>query len=52
MKVETSKSYKKLKEIGEGGYGKILLVEDLVDHQTYALKKMRTDVGLQAGVGR
>ena len=44
MKKEDISRYKKLKEIGEGGYGKIILIEDLIDHQTYALKKMKVDV--------
>ncbi len=38
------KQYKKIRQIGQGGYGKILLIEDLRDMKTYALKKMSVDV--------
>ena len=46
MKSDENKRYKKIKDVGEGGYGKILLIEDYKDHQTYALKKMKVDVFL------
>jgi serine/threonine protein kinase len=41
---ESQKQYKKIRQIGQGGYGKILLIEDLRDMKTYALKKMSIDV--------
>lgn len=37
-------SYKEIKEVGSGAYGKIFLIEDLEDSNYYALKKLKIDV--------
>lgn len=52
MSRENPKQYKKIRQIGQGGYGKILLIEDLRDLKTYALKKMSIDVGSKEKIRR
>jgi serine/threonine protein kinase len=44
MKAEQVRNYKKIRDIGQGGYGRIELVEDLRDHKTYAIKKLPVNV--------
>jgi len=42
--LKKSEKFIKIKQIGQGGYGKILLIKDSITSELFALKKMKVDV--------